>query len=50
MAEGTDYSDAEEKIKNVETLIKDKLAKGVFEIEKEKLRKEKEDIISTISV
>jgi translation initiation factor 2 subunit 1 len=50
MAEGDNYSEAEEKIKNVETLIKEKLAKGVFEIEKEKLRKEKEDIISTIGV
>lgn len=50
LAEGDDYSMAEEKIKKAEELVRDKLKKGVFEIEKEKLRKEKEDIISTMSV
>ncbi len=49
LAEGDDYSKAEAKIKNAENLIKTKLKKGVFEIEKEKLKKEKENIISTIS-
>jgi len=50
LAEGDDYSKAEEKIKKVEELAKQKLKRGVFEVEKEKLRKEKEDIISTMSV
>jgi translation initiation factor 2 subunit 1 len=49
LAEGEDYAMAEEKIKKVEELVKEKLKKGVFEMEKEKLRKEKEDIISTMS-
>jgi translation initiation factor 2 subunit 1 len=49
LAEGEDYAKAEEKIKKVEELAKEKLKKGVFEMEKEKLRKEKEDIISTMS-
>jgi translation initiation factor 2 subunit 1 len=49
LAEGGDYSMAEAKIKSAEELIKERLKKGVFEIEKEKLRKEKEDIISTLS-
>lgn len=49
LAEGEDYSQAEEKIKKVEELVRERLKKGVFEIEKEKLRKEKEDIISTMS-
>jgi translation initiation factor 2 subunit 1 len=48
MAEGENYTEAEEKIRNAENLIRDKLKKGSFEIEKEKLKKEKEDIISTI--
>jgi len=49
LAEGEDYVVAESKIRTVEKLITDNLTKGVFEIAKEKLRKEKEDIISTIS-
>lgn len=48
MAEGDDYSEAEEKIKQAEALVKERLTKGSFEIEKEKLKKEKEDIISAI--
>jgi translation initiation factor 2 subunit 1 len=48
VAEGDDYSEAEEKIKKAELLIRERLDKGLFEMEKEKLRKEKEDIISTI--
>lgn len=47
-AEGTDYVDAEAKISKVQELINSKLKKGVFEIEKEKLRKEKEDIMASI--
>ncbi|MDE1870679.1 MAG: S1 RNA-binding domain-containing protein [Candidatus Micrarchaeota archaeon] len=49
MAEGDNYSTAEEKIKKVEELIKSKLLNGVFEMEKEKLKKANEDILSTIS-
>lgn len=49
LAEGEDYSKAEAKIKSAESLIKSKLKKGVFELEKEKLKKEKESIMSTIS-
>jgi translation initiation factor 2 subunit 1 len=47
-AEGTDYVDAEAKIDKVRELISSRLKKGVFEIEKEKLTKEKEDIMATI--
>ena len=47
-AEGKDYSDAEAKIAKVQGLITSKLKKGVFEMEKEKLKKEKEDIMATI--
>ncbi len=47
-AEGKDYSDAEGKIRSASELAKTKLKKGTFEIEKEKLRKEKEDIMSTL--
>jgi translation initiation factor 2 subunit 1 len=47
-AEGTDYVDAEAKIDKVREIISSKLKKGVFEIEKEKLKKEKEDIMASI--
>lgn len=47
-AEGTDYTDAEAKIDKVREIVSTKLKKGVFEIEKEKLKKEKEDIMATI--
>jgi translation initiation factor 2 subunit 1 len=47
-AEGTDYVDAEAKIDKVREIISTKLKKGIFEIEKEKLKKEKEDIMATI--
>jgi translation initiation factor 2 subunit 1 len=47
-AEGTDYVDAEAKIDKVRELVNTKLKKGVFEIEKEKLKKEKEDIMANI--
>ena len=48
VAEGNDYSAAEEKIKKAEAAVKSKIKKGSITLEKEKLRKEKEDIISTI--
>ncbi len=47
-AEGKDYADAESKIKSASEVVTSKLKKGLFEIEKEKLRKEKEDIMSTL--
>ncbi|MGI0100677.1 MAG: S1 RNA-binding domain-containing protein [Candidatus Micrarchaeaceae archaeon] len=50
LAEGEDYAQAEEKIKNVEEIVRERLKKGVFELEKEKLKKENEDILSTMSV
>ncbi|EQD42303.1 translation initiation factor IF-2 subunit alpha [mine drainage metagenome] len=48
VAEGTDYIDAEEKIKQAVNIIKDKLKSGNFNIEKEKLKKEKEDIMDRL--
>jgi translation initiation factor 2 alpha subunit (eIF-2alpha) len=48
VSEGKDYADAEEKINEVKGLIGARMKNGVFEIEKEKLKKEKEDIMSTI--
>jgi translation initiation factor 2 subunit 1 len=48
ISEGKDYVDAEKKISNAEAIIKEKLKKGVFSIEKEKLRKAKEDIMENI--
>jgi len=50
LAEGDDYAAAEAKIKGAEDLVRQKLKKGVFEMAKEKLKKENEDILSTISV
>lgn len=47
VAEGDDYSQAEDKIKQATQIVQSKLKKGVFEIEKEKLKKAKEDILST---
>jgi translation initiation factor 2 subunit 1 len=47
VAEGEDYSKAEDKIKQAAQLVQSKLKKGIFEIEKEKLKKAKEDIMST---
>ena len=49
-SEGTDYVDAESKITAAKELIKSKIKNGVFEIEKERLKKEKEDIMSSIVV
>ncbi len=46
VAEGEDYTKAEEKIKQASQLIQSKLKKGVFEMEKEKLKKAKEDILT----
>ena len=47
-AEGKDYVDAEAKIKMAVDAARVMLKKGVFEVEKEKLRKEKEDIMASI--
>jgi translation initiation factor 2 subunit 1 len=47
-AEGKDYTDAEAKISKVKELVEARLKKGVFEIDKEKLKKEKEGIMETI--
>jgi len=48
-AEGTDYVNAEAKIDKVRELVTATLKKGgMFEIEKEKLKKEKEDIMANI--
>lgn len=46
-AEGKDYSDAEGKINMAAELVASKLKKGTVEITKEKLKKEKEGILST---
>jgi len=43
-AEGADYNEAEGKIKKVEAVLKKALTDGVVELEKEKLKKEKESI------
>ncbi|MCL5430583.1 MAG: S1 RNA-binding domain-containing protein [Candidatus Marsarchaeota archaeon] len=48
MAEGEDYADAEAKIKRAAEAVKGKLKKGNFELEKEKLKKDKEDIMATL--
>ena len=47
-AEGKDYADAENKIKTATDAAKAILKRGVLEVEKEKLKKEKEDIMATI--
>ena len=47
-AEGKDYADAESKIKGAELVITTKLNKGVFKLEKEKLKKEKVDILNMV--
>lgn len=47
-AEGKDYSDAEEKISSATAIVNSNLKKGLFEIEKEKLKKEKEDIMASL--
>lgn len=49
-AEGENYDDAEKKIKEAVEVIKTKAKNSIFSIEKEKLRKEKEDIISKAGV
>lgn len=48
IADGKDYVEAESKIKKAETDISTKLKKGIFKMEKEKIRKEKEDILAQI--
>ncbi len=45
VAEGEDYSKAEDKIKQAAQLVQSRLKKGIFEIEKEKLKKAKEDLL-----
>lgn len=47
-AEGKDFADAESKIKGASEFVGAKLAKGEFEIEKEKHKREKEDIMATL--
>ncbi|MCL4373673.1 MAG: S1 RNA-binding domain-containing protein [Candidatus Marsarchaeota archaeon] len=47
MAAGTDYSDAEGKIKKAEAALRSSLPGGFVELEKEKLKKEKESIFDT---
>jgi translation initiation factor 2 subunit 1 len=47
-AEGTDYVDAEKKISQAEAIVKEKLKKGVFTIEKEKLKQAKENIMENL--
>lgn len=48
VSEGADYADAEKKIAQASTMIKEKLKNGMFMIEKEKLKKSKEDIMEGI--
>ncbi len=48
VSEGKDYMDAERKIRSASESVKEKLKNGLFEIEKEKLKKEKEDIMSAL--
>jgi translation initiation factor 2 subunit 1 len=48
IAEGKDYNEAEAKIKKAVEIASSKLKKGVFKYEKEKLKKEKEDIFAQI--
>lgn len=48
IAEGKDYADAEGKIRKATDVAEQKLKKGVFKVEKEKLKREKEDIMSTL--
>ncbi|MCL4379481.1 MAG: S1 RNA-binding domain-containing protein [Candidatus Marsarchaeota archaeon] len=48
VSDGKDYVEAEAKIKKAEADISAKIKKGTFKLEKEKLRKEKEDILAQI--
>ncbi len=48
LSDGKDYTEAESKIKKAESIITAKLGKGTFKLEKEKLKKEKEDILAQI--
>ncbi len=47
VAEGENYAEAEDKIKQASQIVQSKLKKGIFEIEKEKLKKAKEDILGS---
>ncbi len=48
IAEGTDYADAEKKIKETEDIIKNIIKDGEISFEKEKIKKEKENIMESI--
>jgi translation initiation factor 2 alpha subunit (eIF-2alpha) len=48
IAEGENYAEAEDRIKEAEGLISAKLKNGIFKLQKEKLKKEKEDILKQI--
>jgi translation initiation factor 2 subunit 1 len=48
MAEGKDYVEAEGKIKEAAVAAQGQLSKGIFEIDKEKLKKDKEDILAAL--
>ena len=48
ISQGTDYNDAEAKIKDGVNIIQSSLKKGVFSIEKEKHAKKKESVIETL--
>ncbi len=48
VAEGKDYADAESKIKGAVEIVNSTFKKGTFEIEKERLKREKEDIMQNI--
>ncbi len=47
-AEGKDFADAESKIKYASDFVTARLSKGEFEVEKEKHKREKEDIMATL--
>lgn len=47
-AEGKDYSEAESKIKKAMEIAESRLGRGVFKFEKEKQRREKDDILAQI--
>ncbi len=47
VAEGDSYPEAEEKIKKIEEIMQKAKLKGVFSLEKEKLRKEKESVFES---
>jgi translation initiation factor 2 subunit 1 len=48
VSEGKDYVDAEKKIRQASDYVQERLKNGLFELDKEKLKKEKEDIMSAL--